>query len=153
MCLSTSSCLLQLSPCGYSGLSLSIHRSSIFFSSISLSHGVSLMGRALPSLLVSSTCSTYVMIFCIPLHCPFLKWSCSVLESFVLSIFWMCLVILSFSDWLVWPTYCLSHLLHCIRYTTYLVLQSARPRVMYALPETLDLAWLVLLNLPCSGHV
>ena len=146
MRLSTSSCLLQLSPCGYSDMSLSIHRSSILFSSISLS----LMGRTLPSLFVSSTCSICLMIFCVPLHRPFLKWLCNVLESFEFSIFCLCLVILSFSDWPVWPTYCRSHLLHCITYTTYLVFQSARHG--WCMPCLRLLIWLDwYISIYCAG--
>ena len=66
--------------------------------------------------------------------------------------FCRCLAYLALRDFCVWPTYCLPHRLHWMRYTTYGVSHVAWPCVLYVHLEILLRTCRESINLLCSGQ-
>jgi len=130
--------LAQLRPCGYSHLSLSIHRLSTDLSLFSMVWSVSLLSRW-------TDCSTCVWRLWMAKH--LFLWKCSgrTPDWWGFFIEEMCLDSLGLSDNMVCPTYCFPHFLHWIRYTT----QGVEQLTLWSWVLKVLLEILLLISLQC----
>ena len=135
----------QLSPCGYSDLSLLIQSDSNCLSFYSMAAFVS-FGFGL------TTWRICTLMLSVPAQSPLRKCSCMTFDWCLFLTAVRCFAILILIVWAVWPTYWHPQCLHWIKYTTLFVLQLAVPCVLYVLRDILLLAVCECISLECSGH-